>query len=78
MIWGGAFILTLLPLTTDSYGDTGAWCWILSEDGADVAWRFIQFYIPLWLCIGYSTYVYVAVTRKMRQLVALAAMQVLD
>jgi cAMP receptor-like G-protein coupled receptor len=27
-VWGIATVLSLLPFTTNSYGSTGAWCWI--------------------------------------------------
>jgi len=69
-IWCIPLVLTMLPLTTDSYGDTGGWCWILGDSAADKAWRFIQFYIPLWICVVYSSYVYIQVVRKFHALAA--------
>lgn len=35
-----------------------AFCWIKSETGIDSAWRFLLFYIWLWLGIGYILRVY--------------------
>jgi len=64
--WGLPAILTILPLTTGSYGDAGGWCWIKSQRDIDVAWRFIQFYIPLWLSIIYSLVVYVKVHLRLK------------
>ena len=44
--WGIPFVLSLLPLFTDSYGHAGAACWI-KPDGVGYFWRFFQFYVPL-------------------------------
>ena len=61
-IWVVAFGLALLPLTTDSYGDAGPWCWIKASGDKVVEgniWRFSIFYIPLWIvfiCICYFYY----------------------
>ena len=30
-VWGGSAFLMLLPTTTNSYGDSGPWCWIRAE-----------------------------------------------
>jgi len=45
-----SLLLTLLPLTADTYGDSGAWCWIDDSD-AGQAMRYLTFYIWLWLGI---------------------------
>lgn len=37
----------------------GAWCWIGQDDGhIGTMWRFVTFYIPLWLCMFYNIYSY--------------------
>jgi len=66
--WGVPFVLTLLPFTTSSYGDSGGWCWISTDNSyaAGTAWRFVQFYIPLWLSITYNIYVYVHINRALK------------
>jgi hypothetical protein len=33
-VWSVSTLLTLLPLTTSSYGNAGPWCWIKSEGEA--------------------------------------------
>lgn len=67
IIWGTAAVLTLLPLTTGSYGETATgWCWIKNETGVDMFWRYVQFYLILWAVWGYSFYVYINVLRKMQ------------
>ncbi|EKX55538.1 hypothetical protein GUITHDRAFT_99314 [Guillardia theta CCMP2712] len=51
--WGIPFFLFLLPLFSKSYGYEYGACWILST--APVL-RFVQFYIPLWIVIGYNVW----------------------
>eukprot|EP00639_Heterosigma_akashiwo_P011139 CAMPEP_0206368698 /NCGR_PEP_ID=MMETSP0294-20121207/4827_1 /ASSEMBLY_ACC=CAM_ASM_000327 /TAXON_ID=39354 /ORGANISM="Heterosigma akashiwo, Strain CCMP2393" /LENGTH=262 /DNA_ID=CAMNT_0053815253 /DNA_START=236 /DNA_END=1020 /DNA_ORIENTATION=- len=63
--------LALLPLATDDYGDTGAWCSI-SGDGGGASWdtgeiwMFFCFYLPLWLGVAYISFCYTAVYRNIR------------
>jgi len=45
-IWTIAFTSTCLPLTTNSYGPAGGWCWLKQESTFDVIWRFVVFYVP--------------------------------
>lgn len=51
-VWGSALFSMLLPLTTNSYGSTGSWCWIKADRRADVdvgtMWRYLVLYCPLW------------------------------
>lgn len=49
-VWGVALLSMLLPFTTNSYGSTGAWCWIetVNKPGVGNAWRYIVLYIPVW------------------------------
>lgn len=57
-VWGVSVALTLAPATTSSYGPAGGgFCWI-RDDHAGEFWRFIQLYIPLWLCMAYNASVY--------------------
>eukprot|EP00462_Mataza_sp_D1_P018222 CAMPEP_0175143112 /NCGR_PEP_ID=MMETSP0087-20121206/13232_1 /TAXON_ID=136419 /ORGANISM="Unknown Unknown, Strain D1" /LENGTH=293 /DNA_ID=CAMNT_0016427107 /DNA_START=14 /DNA_END=895 /DNA_ORIENTATION=+ len=64
--WVVPLVLTLLPLFTDSYGDTGGWCWIKGNQSKHVAWRFFQLYIWLWLGVGYNIYVFLNIHKKIR------------
>ena len=62
-------LLALLPLSTNSYGDAGAWCWIHSKTWAETtAWRFTIFYVPLWIAIAFNGYVYWLTTKTLRRL----------
>lgn len=56
--WGLPLVLTLLPLTTKSYGDVGGWCWIQNDTNAAKAWRFVQFYIILVGAVVYNFIIY--------------------
>merc|ERR1719453_663681 len=39
--------------------DYGAWCWIGADDkGIGTMWRFLTFYVPLWLAMGYNLWSY--------------------
>jgi len=71
-IWGGALVLTSLPLITHSYGQSGPWCWIRSDAPVDVAWRFVSFYVPLWCAIGLNSYLYFAVFTTLKRYAALS------
>mmetsp|Transcript_29849 Transcript_29849/g.69296 ORF Transcript_29849/g.69296 Transcript_29849/m.69296 type:complete len:202 (+) Transcript_29849:121-726(+) len=53
--WGTSFIIMLLPLSTDSYGPAGSWCWIKDKMPGTV-WRYIVFYVPLWLAFAWVCY----------------------
>jgi hypothetical protein len=66
IIWGITVLFTILPGTTKSYGDTGGWCWIINTRDVDIAWRFVTFYIPLWIVIVFNAYVYAAVYYKLK------------
>lgn len=66
--WGIPVIFTLGPLITDSYGDTGGWCWIKPTPYMHVYWKFVQFYIFLWLGIAYNCYVFINVYQKIRNM----------
>nr|CAB3229681.1 cyclic AMP receptor 3-like [Phallusia mammillata] len=52
------FLLSLLPLIGDNYGPAGAWCWIKHDS---MAWRFVIWYVPLFLTILglFVTYFYI-------------------
>lgn len=40
----------------------------LKADTAGHAWRFVQFYVPLWFSVIFAAVVYVLVARKLRAL----------
>lgn len=68
--WVVPLFLSILPFSTHNMGTSGAWCWISTEENESwgTAWRFVTFYVPLWACIAYNTYVYVLVIRRLRML----------
>lgn len=70
--WGIPLILTILPLFTGSYGDTGGWCWIMSRNAMDNVWRFLQFYLWLFLGIGYNCFVFLSIFQKIKQMQAMS------
>lgn len=67
VIWSVVLLLVLLPLSTNSYGDAGGWCWIKEATTADKVWRYVQYYIILWAAWCYCIFVYVKVYNKMHR-----------
>ena len=57
----------VLPLSTGSFANTGAWCWIDQSDVGTV-WRFALFYVPLWSAIIFNGYTYWLVIDSMKEL----------
>jgi hypothetical protein len=68
--YGVPFLFCFLPLFTESYGNTGAWCWITAEEGDDAGsiWRLFIFYLPLWAAISFNAYTYFVTIRSMSNL----------
>jgi len=70
--WGVPALFTLIPGITHDYGDTGAWCWIEStnqkEADRGTIYRFIFFYIPIWLGILFNAYMYWRVVSGIRRI----------
>lgn len=66
--WGVSLVFSVLPFATDSYGHTGAWCWIIGTDMASVIMRFSAFYVPLLFCIGYNCVIYYHINKKLASL----------
>jgi len=69
--WFTRFALTAsvvagaLPFTTNSYGDSGGWCWIPDET-RNIPWVVITFYGPLWVIIAFNIYAYFSVIQKIK------------
>ena len=66
-VWGTALLTAILPSTTASYGQTGAWCWVRG-DSTGTIWRFVIFYGPLWVIMSANGFFYYRVTRKLHML----------
>lgn len=61
-------IFALLPLTTSSYGPSGGWCWITQNEPVDTMWRYLLFYIPLWIAIVYMIIIYCKVYKRLKEI----------
>ena len=68
IIWSITTVLTLLPFTTDSYGVAGGWCWIRGTKPLDIMWRYLCFYIIIWLAIAYMIVVYIKVFKRLTEI----------
>jgi len=65
IIWGITLVSTILPLTTNSYGVAGGWCWIKGVTDIDIMWRYICFYGLIWVAIIYMIVIYVKVWKRL-------------
>eukprot|EP01083_Nonionella_stella_P275613 936184_1 len=65
IIWIITLILTILPFTTKSYGVAGGWCWIKGYENVDIMWRYLCFYVPLWMAIIYMIIIYIKVWKRL-------------
>jgi len=45
--WGPALLFSVIAASGNMYGNAGVWCWIDGEDHE--IWRFLLWYIPLWI-----------------------------
>lgn len=58
------FCITLLPFTTNSYGEAEGWCWI-TLDGYEVLWRMGTFYIIVFAVIVFNAVMYYKVHKEL-------------
>jgi len=61
--------MTILPFFGGTYGDAGAWCWIDNSTTGKV-WRFMAFYVPVWIAMIVIGYCYTCVVLQLRKTVA--------
>jgi len=67
--FGIPLLMTGIPIMTNQYGRSGNWCWIKNDPNnkfGEGAMRFFQFYLPLWVAIGYNTYSYLEVIKCLK------------
>mmetsp|Transcript_24361 Transcript_24361/g.61628 ORF Transcript_24361/g.61628 Transcript_24361/m.61628 type:complete len:486 (-) Transcript_24361:84-1541(-) len=75
LCWGIPIALAIPPQALDLYGPAGGWCWISTSDPSThcpielgVAFQYIQFYGPLWLCIILNIGLKIRTIKAIRQL----------
>jgi len=66
--YGVPLLCAFLPLFTNSYTNTGAWCWISTQQAVGQVWRWLLFYGPLWSCIAFNAYAYYLTEKKMKSM----------
>lgn len=66
LTFGTSFVMMMLPVTTSSYGPSGAWCWI-KGDRAGTIWRYTIFYGPLWCAFFWNSFSYFKVVKAITQ-----------
>eukprot|EP01089_Gocevia_fonbrunei_P000930 TRINITY_DN10903_c0_g1_i1.p1 TRINITY_DN10903_c0_g1~~TRINITY_DN10903_c0_g1_i1.p1 ORF type:complete len:396 (-),score=31.02 TRINITY_DN10903_c0_g1_i1:140-1327(-) len=60
--WIGPLPSVVILAALHQYGPAGPWCWIQSDDSEGDIFRFVFFYIPLWLSATFLTLVYLRVS----------------
>eukprot|EP01084_Bolivina_argentea_P049250 90606_1 len=66
MNYGFPFIVSLLPLFTDSYGNVGPHCWILETNKIDKIFRWLCFYIHLIIVTIYCVIIYYLIGKQVK------------
>ncbi|OMJ91178.1 hypothetical protein SteCoe_6348 [Stentor coeruleus] len=59
-------ILTIMPLTTNSYGKSQGWCWIDNDSEYKYMWMLVEFYAPLMFILAFNIFAYIKVYKKFR------------
>jgi len=70
VIWTFSAITTVVPFFTETYAPSGGWCWFKgSEDGViHTVWRYLLFYVWVWVAIAWLLVFYVRTWLKLRKL----------
>jgi len=69
VITGYSILVTVMPFFGQTYGDAGAWCWVDNSSVGQV-WRYVSFYVPVWLCMVAMTYMYYRIISNVRSLIS--------
>jgi hypothetical protein len=59
-------ILTMMPLTTGSYGNSQGWCWIDKDSEYKYMWMLIEFYAPLIFILAFNVFAYIKVYKRFK------------
>jgi len=69
--FGFSLLLSIIPFISKQYGRAGLYCWIKNDEIVkDNVMRFVQFYVPLWIAIGFNIYAYVKVVRFIKKYIS--------
>jgi hypothetical protein len=74
-VWFVSLACAVLPLTTNSYGQAGMWCWIKDSDdiqNVSTLWRFVTFYFVVWFGFIISSVVYYYVFKALRLVIRMS------
>mmetsp|Transcript_47385 Transcript_47385/g.60857 ORF Transcript_47385/g.60857 Transcript_47385/m.60857 type:complete len:334 (+) Transcript_47385:14-1015(+) len=74
--WGVSLLLSSLPLFTNSYGRVGVVCWISPNTTAGLAFRFLCWYLPLWIAFSINLYLYRKVSKTLRNFAILSELSI--
>lgn len=71
-VWGISAFVSFLPFSTNSYGESGSWCWIKGDE-AGTYWRYAAFYVLLWIIFFCNVYCYNVVRKTINGFVKVSA-----
>ncbi len=66
--YGVPFLTSMIPLFTDSYVNTGFWCWFDASTTEGTVLRFLFFYFPLWSAIIFNAWTYYVTITTMKNI----------
>lgn len=64
-VWPLCCGLATFPLLTDNYGPASIWCWITPDYIGNI-WRFLCFYVPLYIFLAFVVIMYLAIFVKVK------------
>lgn len=67
VVWGGAFLVSLIPLFGNHYGNAGIWCWIQGHTKYENVLRVICYYMWLLIMIFGGALIYIFIIFKVLQ-----------
>lgn len=67
LIWSWCFLCAFAPLTTHSYGWSGVYCWLKTDD-VGIIWRMATIYYPMIVYVLYIVVLYALMIRAVLRL----------
>lgn len=64
VVWGGALVLSIIPLIGNHYGHAGLWCWIKGGSDYENVLRVICYYLWLMLLVFGGGVIYIYIVYK--------------
>ena len=66
-VWGGSFVVSIIPLFGVHYGNAGIWCWIKGQTSYENVLRILCYYLWLILMVFGGAVIYIYIVFKVMQ-----------